>query len=328
MHTRERSRAAALLFGAVFFLAVTMHFYAVLGLTPYGVWEIYRGRLRRLPCPKLVAGIIGALCGCALSSTQILTSSRMTKGGSWAPPSIPALEGVFAQVFPGSLLLLVCIMALAVLFLNEKQPAGPMRDGERVSWFFLSIPFAGYLIAEVATNFFYYRHLMILLPGAAVGFAGFMSRQLGANRKTAWGVLLLLAGFAVRNEVLTALHPEQILYFGDQQGVTRAGLALEDDILADGKLYITSPEALLITEVRYYSKRPDYYVEMRPAQWQLARARYDTSILYWTLDDLKRHASETAVLLTTPEFTAEMARAGIRATAAPKHPEVLYLSAD
>jgi hypothetical protein len=180
----------------------------------------------------------------------------------------------------------------------------------------------------VATNFFYYRHLLILLPGAAVGFAGFMSRQLGANRKTACGVLLLLAGFAVRNEVLTALHPEQILYFGNQQTAARAGLALEDDILADGKLYITSPAALLITEIRYYSKRPDYYVELRPAPWQYARARYDTSILYWNLDELKQHASETAVLLTTPEFTAEMARAGIRAAAAPKHPEVLYLSAD
>ena len=203
-----------------------------------------------------------------------------------------------------------------------------MRDGERVSWFFLSIPFAGYLVAVMATNFFFYRHFIVLLPGAAVGFAGFMSRQLGANRKTAWGVLLLLAGFAVRNEVLTALHPEQIPYFGDQQGFTRAALALEDAIVADGKLYITSPAALLITEVRYYSRRPDYYVELRPAPWQYARARYDTSILYWDLDDLKRHASETAVLSTTPEFTAELARAGIRATAAPKHPEVLYLSAE
>ena len=326
--TRERNKAAALLFGAVFFLAVTMHFYAVLGVTPYGVWEIYRGRFRRLPCPKLVAGTIGALCGCALSLTQILTSSRMTKGGSWAPPSIPVLQGVLGQVFPGSLLLLVCIMALAVLFSHEKQPAGPMRDGERISWFFLSIPFAGYLIAVVATNFFFYRHCIVLLPGAAVGFAGFMSRQLGANRKTACAVLLLLAGFAVRNEVLTALHPGQVPYLGDQQGFTRAALALEDAIVADGKLYITSPAALLITEVRYYSRRPDYYVELRPAPWQYARARYDTSILYWDLDDLKRHASETAVLLATPEFTAELARAGIRATAAPKHPEVLYLSAE
>ena len=161
-----------------------------------------------------------------------------------------------------------------------------------------------------------------------MGFACFMSRQLGANRKAAWGVLLLLAGFAVRSEVLTALHPEQIPCFGDQQGMTRAALALEDAIVADGKLYITSPAALLITEVRYYSKRHGLYVELRPALWQLARARYDTSALYWNTDDLRWHASETAVLLATPEFTAEMARYGIRATPAPKHPEVLYLSAE
>jgi hypothetical protein len=117
-------------------------------------------------------------------------------------------------------------------------------------------------------------------------------------------------------------------YFGNQQGATRAGLALEDAIVADGKLYITSPAAFLITEVRYYSGRPNYYVELRPAPWQLAVARYDPSVVYWNMDDLRRHASETAVLLTTPEFTAEITRAGIRATAAPGHPEVLHLSAD
>ena len=191
---------------------MTTHFYAVFGLTPYGVWEIYRGRFRRLPCPKLIAGIIGVVCGCALCSTQILTSSRMTKGGSWSPPSIPVLTGIFSEIFPGSLFWLVCIMAVAVLFLNEIRPAGPMRNGERVSWFFLSIPFAGYLIAEVLTNFLYYRHFLLLLPGVAVGFACFIGRQFGANRKIAWGVLLLLGGFAIRSEVLTALHPERILY--------------------------------------------------------------------------------------------------------------------
>lgn len=139
---------------------------------------------------------------------------------------------------------------------------------------------------------------------------------------------MLLAGFAVRHEILTALHPEQIRYFGDQQGTTRAALALEDSIVADGKHFITSPERLLIPEVRHYSVYREHYVELRPAKWQLAVARYDTSVLYWNMDDLRQHASETAVLFPTPEFTAEMARAGIRATAAPKHPEVLYLSAD
>ena len=327
IHTKERSRGAALLFGAVFFLAVTTHFYAVFGLVPYGVWEIYRGRFRRRPCPKLMAGIAGVFCGCALSSVQIAASSQVSKG-SWAPPSIPALTGVFSEMFPEGLFLLICTMGLAALFSNEKQSAEPMRDGERISWFFLLIPLAGYLIAKVATNYFYYRYFLTLLPGVAVAFAGFMGRQLGANRKAAWGVFLLLAGVAVRNEILTALHPEQILYFGDQQGATRAALALEDAIVADGKLCITSPERLLIPEVRYYSRRPDYYAQLRPASWEWAIARYDTSIVYWTMDDLKRHASETAVIFPTPEFAAELARAGIGARAAPKHPEVLYLSAE
>jgi hypothetical protein len=327
IHTDERSQAAARWFGAVFFLAMTTHFYAVFGLIPYVVWEIYRGKFRRLPCPKLIAGIIGVVCGCALCSGQILTSMRLSKQGSWALPSIPALTGVFAEIFPGGLFLLACTIALVALLSNNKQPAGPMRDGERVSWFFLLIPLAGYLIAQVTTHFFYYRYFITLLPGAAVGFAAFIGRQAGANRKMAWALLLLLAGYAVRNEMLTALHPEQILYFGDQQGLTRTGLALEDSILADGKRYITSPARLLIAEVRYYSKHPEHYAEL-PPKWQWVAARYDTSILYWNIDDLKRHAAETAVLLATPEFIAEMARAGIRTTAAPKHPEVLYLATD
>jgi hypothetical protein len=161
IHTKERSGAAALLFGAVFFLAVATHFYAVLGLIPYGLWEIYRGRLRRPPCPKLIAGIAGVLCGCALCSPQILSSVPVSTG-TWTPPSIPALTGVFAEIFPGSLFPLMCMMGLAALFSNEKQPAGPMRDGERVSWFFLLIPFGGYLIAKVATHYFYYRYFIAL----------------------------------------------------------------------------------------------------------------------------------------------------------------------
>jgi hypothetical protein len=128
--------------------------------------------------------------------------------------------------------------------------------------------------------------------------------------------------------VLTALHPERILYFGNRQAGTRAALAVEDDIVADGKLYIISPAPLLIPEARYYSKRPGYYVELGPAPWQLARPRHDTSVVYWNTDDLRRHASEAAVLGAGPEFTAEMARQGIRDAAAPKHPEVLYLGAD
>lgn len=234
--------------------------------------------------------------------------------------------GVFAEIFPEGLFLLVCIMALAALVPNEGQPRGPMRDGERVSWLFLLIPFGAYLLAEFVTDFFHNRYVIAMLPGAAVGSASFIWRQFGANRKIAAGAFLLLAGFGVRSELLAALHPERIVYFGERQAGTRSRLALEGPILADGKRYITSPQLLVIKEVRYYSKHPEHYAELNPRPSELVLARYDPSILCWDTNDLRWHASETAVISPTPDFVAEMARAGIRATAAPNNAQVLYLA--
>ena len=80
-------RWAAVGFGVVLFVAVTMHYYAVLLLVPYGLWELLRWRPRQLPSPKLIAGMGGVLLALALVKQIIKAGGKLgvPQGGPFSP---------------------------------------------------------------------------------------------------------------------------------------------------------------------------------------------------------------------------------------------------
>ena len=328
LNTSERSRLAAGLFSAILFLAESMHFYGLLCLLPYILWELSRYKLRRVPPPKLWAGAVGVLFSLAGSWSQILTQWQVPRAGRlWAPPSIPGIAAAYTSFFPNGLYLLAGAALIAILMADGKGAKGssaPARDCEKLSWLFLLIPVGGYLLANGVTALYFYRYFTTLLPGVAIGSACFVGR-LFTNRLQTAGVLLLLVAFGMFEPLLTASDLSRA-YIGRDQGVTRAGLAFEKAILADGKHFITSPAVRPILELRYYSTHPQVYVEMKRQSWDDRIAAYDPSFVYWTLEDLRRHAAETAVLFPTPEFIDELARHGIKGNEAHEDPAVLYLS--
>ena len=57
--TADDSNGAALAFGDVLALAITMHYYAVLNIVPYALWELFRWRPGKRPSRKLIAGVLG-----------------------------------------------------------------------------------------------------------------------------------------------------------------------------------------------------------------------------------------------------------------------------
>jgi uncharacterized membrane protein len=71
----------AILFGAIFSVGVTFHYYFVLCLVPYALWEISRWRPWHLPSRKLIAGVLGVVVPTALLSPLILSISRFFRHG-------------------------------------------------------------------------------------------------------------------------------------------------------------------------------------------------------------------------------------------------------
>jgi hypothetical protein len=118
IHGRD-SKPTAVLFGVVIFLAVAVHYYAVLCLVPYGAWEIYAGKMRPWPSAKLMAGCIGVFCALALFFAQV-QALRGLVGDFWATPSMLGLAALFSDFFPyGGLLLMVAVLWIALAARNE-----------------------------------------------------------------------------------------------------------------------------------------------------------------------------------------------------------------
>ena len=119
--TRDDKKSSAIFFGVVMCLGVTMHYYFVLCLAPFAIWEILRGKRGQLASPKLIAGFVGPLfllrCCRQLSChspTNFRPASGIVHRSANSGQSIP-------QLFPDGLFLLVLIVIWVVLADSDKK---------------------------------------------------------------------------------------------------------------------------------------------------------------------------------------------------------------
>jgi hypothetical protein len=323
LHTRDDSKAAAAGFGAAIFLAVSMHFNAVLAMVPFGVWELYRWRPWRRPSLKFLAGAAGLLCALGICIPQMVTmySIGRAPAGLWSAPSVGALVGVLRDVFPYGLFVL---SVFAILVCLVRRAVKPMADSEAVCWLFLTIPIAGLILAEAVTNSFYNRYLIALLPGVAVAFACLVRRHLNTLGSTV--LLSTLALLGVAWQLQTFLHPESIeppSAGAPLQLRTRETLAAEADLILDGKRIVVA-EFTLVQALRYYSQRPDLYV-MYAGEADPYFCRYMGGACRH-LDWARGDAKEVAAIYPSDYFLAVMSRAGFQATVKMTNPTVMYFS--
>ena len=329
LHTAEASRAAACAFGAVFMIATMFHYYFILGLVPYLLYELVR---RHKPSSKTIAGVAGSFLALLLLSPQFAASRKITSNpGWWATPSLGKLHYVPTEFFPAGMFLLG-VMMVGVAVAGRRGPAKvpAMSDGERLSWLFLTIPVAGYFLAELVTNSFSRRYFINALPGIAMAFSCLVHRQFGETRRASIAIAVLLVTFGLMHQVRRVRSPEVIETFGDQQGPTKNMLAWEATLESEGKHYIAIPEERLLgMEAWYYSKHPERYaILLKRGHSTSQLAHYVPRLTFWTVEDLKRSARESAVV--EPELSDADVRmlkdAGIRPVVRVADPiKIIYL---
>ena len=255
---------SAIFFGVALFLGVTMHYYAVMCLAPYALWELLRWKPWQRPSSKLIAGVVGVVVPAALLSPLILSFSRKFSSGFWNRPSFAELRAIFPQLFPDALLLLVLIMVWIVLSsaTDEDTALQPMSAGEAVGWLFLCIPLAGFVLAELGTNAFFSRYFICVLPGVAVAFACLVWRRFARDYRVSLGIFLLLACWGGAKQMAVARNPQSV----EATGI-REFLSVEPVLRAEGKRYMVFSPPLIFSEAQYYSSHPDDCILLLPADF-------------------------------------------------------------
>jgi uncharacterized membrane protein len=316
------TKTSALLFGAAFFLAIMVHYYAVLGLVPYAAWEASSWRKWRLPSANLIAGGLAACAAAAVLVPQMSGAKRYS-AVFWSPPTSAKLQATFTDLIPqGPLLLAFVLIWIALTARPGGRPGGaPMQSPERIGWLGLLIPFAGYALAKLVTNAYVSRYFLAMLSFIAVAFSCWVWRNFRETPVVSVGILLILVVFATKSQLFTARHPEFIDPY-NQQTDTRQALQMEHTLRAEGKHFTVMTNGLLYLPLWYYAKHPEEYVLLVPSDEYLEAhntARYVAGLrLYfpiqcWNPEELRRHAAEAALIAPTEDSWRMLKQAGLEA---------------
>jgi 4-amino-4-deoxy-L-arabinose transferase-like glycosyltransferase len=332
---------SAIFFGAALFLAVTMHYYAVMCLAPYALWELIRWKPWQRPSSKLIAGFVGVVLPAALLSPLILSFSRKFSSGFWNRPSFAELRAIFPQLFPDALLLLALIMLWIVLSAadDEDTIVKPMAASESIGWLFLCIPLAGFFLAELGTNAFFSRYFMCVLPGVAVAFSCLLWRNFGKDYRVALGVFVLLAGWGVGKQMAVARNPQSV----EATGI-REFLSIESSLRAEGKRYMVFYPPLIFSEAQYYSSHPDDCILLLPPDFDQPDESLSSSpdpylhqrllvnlsqfypMQFWRLYNLKAEAQDVALIEPSQSVLDALQKAGFQVQVRSAAPlKVVYL---
>ena len=307
----ENSKRSAIAFGAAAFAASMVHFYAIFCLIPYAAYDL---AIRRRMSGKLAAGAIGVALGLGPFVPQLIAGRRVVVRPSWwLRPTFNGLREIFETMFPHWLFLLVLIIVVAAVFRTQKSAAPLAMPGEeRLGWFFLLIPMAGFVAAAAVTKSFYDRYFISALPGIAAAFASLLYRQFGEDRRMTRLLLVLFVGTAVARQVSHVRHPE--LINGNELSAARQLIAMEDTFAREGKPYTAVSDEHIWAEAWFYSKHPERYVALAdPNTIAGVMTRNLPGMQRWSTADLQQQGRHTAVVLTFPEML-KLQESGLRET--------------
>ena len=324
LHASDASKLSSVLFGVVIFLAVAVHYYAVLCLVPYAAWEVSNWRSGRTPSGKLIAGCLAVVCAAAIFARQIL-ALREFSGHFWDRPTFSSLAAIFNDFFPYGLFPLAAIMILVALVGPRVKGAmaSAMQPYERLGWFFGLIPVAGFILATLGTGAFYNRYFISILPGIAVAFSCLLWRQFKSAPLISIATLMLFGTLGLGIQFALVRYPDLVRppSAKSEPGRVNAMLLLDDKMQTNAKQFIVlQANDLLAVEAGYYAKHPEKYVFLVAPQWHdgitggLIHLGQYSPMRFWTLDDLKAHARETTLVDPARLTVAALEKAGYKVT--------------
>jgi uncharacterized membrane protein len=320
-------RTQAVLFGAIFFAGVCVHYYFPMCLLPYFAWELVRWKPGTRPSAKLIGGIVGSILPLVLLSPLILSFSRKFGGGYWNRPSLNELRIIYAQLFPDGLLLLALIMLWIALVRTDSSDAQEslvpaMPEVETIGWLFLAVPIAAYAVAVMKTNAFYSRYYIGVVPAVGVALASLLWRHWRRFTQVGAGIVLLLGAWGVGQQVLTMQHPSKI----EATGI-RSFLQIESLPEVEGKRYFVTSEPLFFLEAQHYSQHPEQVVLLlasdfsqhpKPGPDPYLHQRLEANLSQyhplqiWTIDDLLRHREQAALIAPDEQALRDVRQAGMQ----------------
>lgn len=321
----DRQNFGTVLFGASFFFGVCFHYYFAMCLLPYLLWEMLRWKLGHRPSSDLLAGVVGAVIPIVLLSPFALAFSRKFAGGYWNRPTLLELRAIFGQIFPDGLFLLSVVILWVVIagWDDRQEPTLAMQSAEATGWLFLTIPLAAYVVAETITNAFYSRYFIGVIPGVAIAFAISLHRYFRKAAQVSLGIFVLLAGWGVAQQMTVVHHPDKV----EATGI-RNFLQVEDTLQLEGKRYFVFSQPLLFLEAQHYSAHPEQCVLFLPSDFdrqtqngpdpylhqrlELNLSQY-YPMQFWTIEDLRRHEAESALVEPDEKTLEDLHTAGIQA---------------
>jgi hypothetical protein len=321
VRTSPHARWPAVFFGLTFFLAFSIHYYTAVCVVPYLLFEITTWRPWQRPSAKLLAACAGILCGILVFSGPILAARTLSRG-FWSPPSRRVLLAAFGDFFP----YLLVIGSLAAIWIaataaSDRSPIDPMSAAERVGWYFVAIPLAGFAIAVLVTNAFVSRYFIGLLPGVSLAIACALWRHFRHRPAISSGIIgvLFLVGLVQQASILR--NPSKIeppTNPGSTSRVRSLLLVWEDLVRQEGKTTLAMRgDRTLGVDTRYYSPHPERYVLVTaPTPGVLDRLHQNFARYYpltiWTMDELRAAARKTALVDPSDEVVDALVRSGLR----------------
>jgi len=319
MFTPEASNPSPLLIAGIFFVAVWVHYYAVLWLGPYTLWELLNRDTRRVPSRKLIASYAGVLCGLGLLARPILAQYRALAHGFWSPASIRNLILTFTDLFPHILFPMIAVLGIAALWApkQKKSLVPPMQPYEQLCWLFALLPILGFVVGKVATHAFLSRYFIGLLPAFAIGLTCLMWRHFASATRTAVVALVLFAAFGFALQLERVRHSSSVRPIPPTGELDRmqSMLALEEQTPADRFLVLRTGD-LLSLEAHYYARHPERIVfllnsgQNSPDPQAPPSTGENRAIQYWTVEQLHARAGQSILIDPMQETLDDLHRSG------------------
>jgi hypothetical protein len=306
-------RTNALVFGLATMLAIFAHYYGILLILPFVAEELRTKGLRPSISFKLLCGAVGLILGLAIHLPFIRSAARFRELPFWGIPSLRNLQGSYPEI----LLRVVLVVVFAIVLLawagwGRERSVEPPGMPERLGWYFLGLPIAGYVMAKLVTHAFWPRYFVPMLAGFGLAAGCALFRFYRSNVRVPLLILVVSLGFFLESSVSQFRNAKTGVVTKRTEEADFADQVL-GRIRKDGKRFVLLPSLNSYLEARFYASNPDMLRALLTPnfpQWFIAQN--PTGIRYFSMDELRQNGNDTALIAPSAPLLDQLDHAGFR----------------